>query len=113
ADNGKKPILRFRKLRNHHALGMFTPFNNTLAVDFRPNDGGGIGLQSFVHEYGHFLDYNTKDELPRSLSNDFADVLSKTQAEINNIDSKKAHDYKAYLNTPSEIFARGFELYTS
>ena len=62
ADNSKKPILRFRKLRNHHALGMFTPFNNTLAIDFRPNDGGGIGLQSFVHEYGHFLDYNTKDE---------------------------------------------------
>lgn len=113
ADNGKKPILRFRKLRNHHALGMFTPFNNTLAVDFRPNDGGGIGLQSFVHEYGHFLDYNTKDELPRSLSSDFADVLNKTQAEINNIDIKKAHENKAYLNTPSEIFARGFELYAS
>ena len=55
---------------------MFTPFNNTLAVDFRPNDGGGIGLQSFVHEYGHFLDYNTKDELPRSLSSDFADVVN-------------------------------------
>lgn len=114
--NGEKPILRFRKLRNHNALGIFTPANNTLAVDFRPNDGGGIGLRSFVHEYGHFLDFNsdTKDGLPKSLSKEFSNILNPTQAEINKLDKSVASSKdKAYLGTPSEVFARSFEVYAS
>lgn len=116
SENGEKPIIRFRKLKNHKALGIFTPFNNTLAVDFRPNDGGGIGLQSFVHEYGHFLDYNTQDGFPRSLSKDFQPILQKTQAEIAHISKDNENGTpknKTYLSIPTEVFARGFEMYVT
>lgn len=111
AKNGALPILRFRKLRNHKALGIFTPFNNTVAVDFRPSDGGGLGLQSFIHEYGHFLDYNTNEDNILSLSDSFARILKSAQSVIykNKELSKKAE----YYSTPTEVFARAFELYCS
>ncbi len=116
SENGSKPTIRFRKLKNHKALGIFTPFNNTIAVDFRPDDGGGIGLQSFIHEYGHFLDYNTESKSSKSLSKEFQPIIQKTQAEINHIskdDENGSTKKKTYLSTPTEIFARGFEMYVN
>lgn len=108
-----KPVLRFRKLKNHKALGMFTPINNTLAIDFRYNkDTKETGLQSFVHEYGHFLDYNyNKNGLPLSLSNAFSSSLQSSQSELENNQLTKKE--LTYLETPSEVFARAFETYAS
>lgn len=116
AENGKKPTLRFRKLKNHKALGIFTPVNNTIAVDFRPDDGGGIGLQSFIHEYGHFLDFNNTADTNRSLSNKFKPILKQTQQAISALSAEQLGTGKKhgipYLSTPTEVYARGFELYT-
>lgn len=79
-------------MRNHRALGIFTPVNNTVAVDFRSDENGmiekgigkkNIGLQSLIHEYGHFLDYNMLcDSAALSLSGDFDNILFQTQAEL-------------------------------
>lgn len=114
--NDSKPILRFRKLGNHKALGMFTNFNNTLAVDFRKLDDNNVGIQSFIHEYGHFLDFNTKDDELLSLSKDFQPILSKAQDYT--VDLYKKATVKPslklnYLLTPTEVFARAFEAYVS
>lgn len=114
--NGIKPILRFRKLKNHKALGMFTPINNTLAVDFRyDKDTKETGLQSFVHEYGHFLDYNYngRGNLPLSINKNFSDSLQSTQAEIDSSSTAITPKGSTYLKTPSEVFARAFETYAS
>lgn len=105
------PILRFRKIRNHKALGLFSPFNNTIAVDFRVNEKEGVGLQSFVHEYGHFLDYNGSNKGILSLQNSFSKILESARSEIytDNKLTKKAD----YYSTSTEVFARAFELYCS
>lgn len=100
----KLPILRFRKLRNHNALGMFAPQNNTIAVDFRVTEGQA-GISSFCHEYGHYLDYNFADQ-PLSLKPEFRQLLM--QAATIRATSQKELDY--YL-TPTECFARCFEVY--
>lgn len=89
--SGVKPVLRFRKLRNLHALGAYFNMNQTLAVDFRSDSNGkaekgvgrvNIGLQSFVHEYGHFLDYNFATDGQLSLKQDFELILQSTQSYI-------------------------------
>lgn len=105
----KKPILRFRKLKNHKALGLYTPLNNTLAIDFR-KDGQETGLQSFIHEFGHNLDFTTSDTL-LSLSDQFKPILNATQMNIK--ESVLSSKEKTYLSTPTEVFARSFELYMS
>lgn len=111
-ESGRKPALRFRKLRNHNALGMYTPLNDTMAVDFRPDDRGGVALRSFVHEYGHFLDYNSGSKFSRSLSPEFSHILHSTQHEVANLSDKTVSEHqKEYLTVPTEVFARGFELY--
>lgn len=123
SNDGKKAILRFRKLRNHRALGIFTPVNNTVAVDFRSDENGmiekgigkkNIGLQSLIHEYGHFLDYNMLcDSAALSLSSDFDNILFQTQAELRANSKRLAlmGEKIEYLCLPSEIFARAFEVY--
>lgn len=115
---GEKPILRFRKLQNHrfadmYVLGMFTFFNNTLAVDFRKFGNNVIALTSFVHEYGHFLDYNT---LPNyallSLKKEFQPILRIYQKSIRGFSELSSKEVE-YLLTPTEIFARAFEYYVA
>lgn len=136
--NDEKPILRFRKLGNHHATGLFVPFNNTLAVDFRSYESkseyrpSGVGIESFIHEYGHFLDYNANDsELSKdgqtrqyanrfkhilSMQDDFKEILHQTQHEIQNRVAnglKMSSHFVNYYTTPTEVYARAFEVYSS
>ncbi|MGN9009013.1 ArdC-like ssDNA-binding domain-containing protein, partial [Ligilactobacillus salivarius] len=136
--NDEKPILRFRKLGNHHATGLFVPFNNTLAVDFRSYESkseyrpSGVGIESFIHEYGHFLDYNannselSKDGQTRqyanrfkhilSMQDDFKEILHQTQHEIQNRVAnglKMSSHFINYYTTPTEVYARAFEVYSS
>lgn len=136
--NNEKPILRFRKLGNHHATGLFVPFNNTLAVDFRSYESkseyrpSGVGIESFIHEYGHFLDYNansselSKDGQTRqyanrfrhilSMQDDFKEILHQTQHEIQNRVAnglKMSSHFVNYYTTPTEVYARAFEVYSS
>lgn len=136
--NDEKPILRFRKLGNHHATGLFVPFNNTLAVDFRSYESkseyrpSGVGIESFIHEYGHFLDYNANNsELSKngqtrqyanrfrhilSMQDDFKEILHQTQHEIQNRVAnglKMSSHFVNYYTTPTEVYARAFEVYSS
>lgn len=114
-----KPELRLRKLGNHKALGLYFPGLNTIAVDFRSSKDthvvGGAGVQSFIHEYGHYLDYNYgKDSL--SLSKDFQPILKAYQEEIIKEDYQDIQTNTKYgldyYTTPTEVFARAFELYS-
>ncbi|MDK7227639.1 hypothetical protein QP435_07395, partial [Lactobacillus iners] len=70
---------------------------------------------SFVHEYGHFLDYNYngRSNLPLSINKNFSDSLQSIQAEIGNSSTALTPKESAYLKTPSEVFARAFETYAS
>lgn len=124
-DDGDKAILRFRKLRNHNALGIFSPVNNTVAVDFRSDQNGKIekgkgvtvGLQSLIHEYGHYLDYNMKtDSITLSSDYGFESILFNVQSwfDKNWGSNEKNMPFKrSYLTLPSEVFARAFEVYVS
>lgn len=106
ATNGEKATLRFRKLGTT-ALGKFTKLNNTIAVDPRDFGKGNVGIQSYLHEYGHYLDLN-QEGLPLSMQSDFRSFSSDVQSEIWRnplIDPKESK----YLATSTEMFARGFE----
>lgn len=124
--NRERPILRLRRLGNHKALGLFVPYNNTIAVDFRSSKSkteyqpAGVGIQSFIHEYGHFLDYNTSTEagISSSLQNDFSDILYQVQHKIDNhqkMVGKEVFPNRVanYFKVPTEVFARAFEVYSS
>ena len=118
---GTQPAeLRLRKLGNHKAKGLFVPFTNTIVVDFRKpseiyqNAIGAVetpGYASFVHEYGHYLDFNhsDKEKIPLSLSGDFQKLLKEYQTNLK--DYPLTDKEKSYYGTPTEVFARAFELY--
>lgn len=106
---GKESVdLRFRKLGNHKAAGLYYPGLKCLCVDIRHPD-------SFAHEYFHLLDYE-KGRLSRKAS--FSRVLDKYStlvkkaAEDKGVEAvlKGKYDLHYYLH-PSEVFARCGELY--
>ena len=136
-----QPELKFRKLGKHKATGLYAPFLNILAVDVR-------NTESFIHEYGHYLDYkhggkenySLRDdfEIITSYSNNFKITFQKKEDELltrlmkaskesasgTSIVSleekrlsaelellKKSNKMFDYFTTPTEIFARGFELW--
>lgn len=119
-ENEKQATLRLRKLGNYKALGMYAPVNNTIAIDFRDGKDTNVmgydeaGVQSFVHEYGHFLDYRLSDGRLSDkneffkMAKTYTDNLRKFASENKNSHASKELEY--YL-TPTEIFARGFELF--
>jgi len=122
-----KPDLRFRLLGHHRASGIFVPLVNSIGIDPREErmrtDGKLIkinGMTSLAHEYAHFLDYNfDKGTSPLSLRRDFATILEKYQKTLDDLPTN--HPFKMtnskygldYFKTPTEVFARGFELYIS
>ena len=137
-----QPELKFRKLGKHKATGLYAPFLNILAVDVR-------NTESFIHEYGHYLDYKHGENVgdSYSLSEDFEHIITSYSNNFKII-CKKQEDYLLtrlmnagkesissvvsleekrltaelellkktdkmfdYFTTPTEIFARGFELW--
>lgn len=137
-----QPELKFRKLGKHKATGLYAPFLNILAVDVR-------NTESFIHEYGHYLDYKHGDKASESysLEDNFEHIITAYSNNFKIISKKKEDDLltrlmKAskesipsvvsleekrlsselelvkqtekmfdYFTTPTEIFARGFELW--
>jgi hypothetical protein len=94
------PELKFRKLGKHKATGLYHPMFNIIAVDVRDTT-------SFIHEFGHYLDFTyLGGEEECSLQDDFADILASYQDTLPKDISKCA-----YFKTPTEVFARGFELW--
>lgn len=113
------PTLRLRKLGNHRALGMYVAgIFNTIVVDFRADEDfknfstlSGVGVQSFVHEYGHFIDFKYSDTL-LSQSQEFSKILREYQESLTEFAEENALNLKLeYLLTPTEVFARAWEIY--
>lgn len=126
----RKPELRLRKLGNYRSLGLYTPASDSIVLDFRSSEkqvnGGynpsGTGIQSFVHEYGHFLDYKYSNNQDNgnifntlSLQDNFKPIIDKytEQLKKNGIYNVKHGDIDHYFAIPTEIFARAFEIYSS
>lgn len=106
-DMTNTPDLRFRKLGKHKAWGLYSPFHNTICIDIR-------NVNSFVHEYGHLIDFKLKDT-NLSMLPDFQPIIKSYRKEIHNqlgIDSYVTKKINYYL-TPTEVFARAYELYMS
>lgn len=107
--NGNKAELRFRFLGRHHARGIFFPGINTIALDPREMSDGSLGVTSFVHEFGHFLDFNHTFERPLSLEADFFSILNYYQENFGRFAGPISN--ADYFKTPTEVFARSFEVY--
>lgn len=101
--SSKKPVLRFRKLGNYKAWGVYFPSHDCVAVDLRH-------IESFTHEYAHHLDYTFSDG-PLSLKDDFLPIINRYRELWGKNDSKNKPDDTDYYTTPTEIFARGYEVY--
>lgn len=106
-----KPELRFKKLGKHRALGLYYPGLKCICVDI-------TSPSSFLHEYGHFIDYTFyKQQL--SLQIEFFPIITEYQRAYNQylIENKDLDNInyltkkKKYFFTPTEIFARCFEIY--
>lgn len=106
-----KPELRFKKLGKHRALGLYYPGLKCICVDI-------TSPSSFFHEFAHFIDY-TFGEKQLSLQMDFYQLIREYQKSYNHyLDANENLPDKGFLNnkrkyffTPTEIFARCFELY--
>lgn len=104
--------LRFRKLGNHKASGLYYYTLKCLCVDVRfPG--------SFVHEVGHAIDYHLDhisekyafhevSERYEQLLKDYLKGASKEVAAV--LNGKTKYNLQYYL-MPTEIFARCFEIY--
>lgn len=96
---GTTPAIRVRKLGKHRALGLYVPHVNTICVDV--HDSG-----SFVHEYGHMLDFQSAES---SMGDDFAEVIGVYRQALV-MDGSASRSAK-YYQVPTEIWARAFELW--
>lgn len=106
-----QPELKFRRLGKHKAWGIYSPALNILAVDVRHTE-------SFIHEYGHYLDFKHGDEVYSEMST-FFPIIKAYEKKLTELaeDSKYAQKLTAkrmsYYLIPTEIFARAFELWVS
>jgi len=110
-----KVQIRFRKLGNYKAAGLYFPHIGCLCVDVRYPD-------SFIHEYGHCID-NTVGPKGKNLSDeaDFYRCYSAYRSAFYNAVHKSAtakdtlkgkYNDKYYL-MKTEAFARCFEMYVT
>lgn len=95
--------LRFRKLGKHsiggsRVSGLYSPHHRSIAVDLRQFD-------SFIHEYAHAIDYLHEVGENQSMQFGFTEILNKYEALL-----PKGVENKSYYLTPTEVFARGYEV---
>lgn len=113
----KTVSVRFRRLGNHKAYGLYYPAYRCICVEIsHPN--------SFVHEFGHMLDYLNGSISNRLVNQSFSELYERyvhlfDQALSDNPYLKKkyqaggkASKYNYYLRE-TEVFARSFEMYVS
>lgn len=109
--NREKADLRFRLLGKHKARGIFFPAVNSIAVDPNVMSDGKLGVTSFSHEYAHFIDFNHTFDVPLSLQEEFQDILSDYQEKMDEVMPELTKKKADYFKTPTEVFARSFEVY--
>lgn len=104
--------LRFRKLGNHKASGLYYYLLKCLCVDVR-------SPQSMVHEVGHMVDYHL-DHISakyafQKIYDRYEELLrnycrTSNAAEVKVLRGNTKYNLKYYL-MPTEVFARCFEMY--
>lgn len=109
--NSSENAIRFRKLGNHKALGLYYPSIGCLCVDIH-------SPESLVHEYGHLIDY-TNGCLSHSY--EFSAIRNyykmslhsfmESDAAFKGVMNGSSKYNLSYYLKPTEIFARSFELY--
>lgn len=93
--------LRFRKTGRHRAIGVYCDALKGIAVDPR-------APKSLLHEFSHAYDY---DNSQLSCSNAFRPILKDFRSHF---DTEGLSDRQVeYYNTPTEIFARAWEVYAA
>jgi len=105
--------IRFRKLGNHKAVGLYYPSVKCLCVDIHCPS-------SLVHEYGHLIDYSLGGLSSlsdfRKIKSMYVDYIYHKMEQNNTFKSamkgKGKYNLK-YFTLPTEIFARSFEIYVS
>ncbi len=103
--------IRFRKLGQHKAAGIYFPEVKCLCVDVHHP-------YSMIHELGHLIDYQNGG---LSTSQEFKEVyeaariyierLAKQEDELGSKLRGKTKYNKDYYLYPTEVFARSFEIY--
>ena len=105
------PELRLRKLgkikvSGMNASGVYFPGINTIAVDFRDNR-----VESYVHEFGHYLDFTVNPKESLSMGPEFKEVVHSYRDYLYGSENIKKQNELGYYSMPTEVFARGFEYY--
>ena len=111
--DSKANAIRFRKLGQHKALGLYYPSLACLCVDIH-------SPSSLIHEYGHLIDYcygNLSEqadykEVRELYINELDKALEKDEALQKRLKSNSKYN-RSYYTMPTEIFARCFEIYVS
>ncbi len=107
-------FLRFRRLGNHRAGGVYYPSVKCICVDLQNPD-------SMMHEYGHCIDHIEGKGCMLSESKDFYGVYKTyvkelddrlwAEGRLNELKQSKAKYNYDYYVKPTEVFARCFEMY--
>lgn len=108
--------LRVRKLGRYrgNTMGVYSPAHTAIALDDgKATRNGYSGMSSFLHEWAHHLDHTSVDGTQLSMGAGFRPMLT---AVIDDIDTRRdqyPRDFRNYLKTPTEAFARCFEYWAS
>ena len=111
--NSSENAIRFRKLGNHKALGLYYPSVKCLCVDIH-------SPESLVHEYGHLIDYtmgglsDEKDfRMVKAAYVDYLHAQMEENSAVKAVMKGKTKYNLTYYSRSTEVFARCFELYVS
>jgi hypothetical protein len=105
--------IRFRKLGRHRAAGLYFPMLRCLCVDIS-------SPSSFVHEFGHCIDHTylkgckNLSDMPEfeKAYRQYCYLLEHSIATDPELKARLKGKYDlSYYETPTEVFARCFEMY--
>lgn len=101
-----KVDFRVRRLGNYRALGVYFPMYDTIAVDVD-------GVESFVHECGHWLETKKLNNLSLSdeFIKDFVMPFENTFLKLNAETPQYPITSIFYWCSAKEVFARAFEIF--
>lgn len=98
-----KPELRFRKIEHRKAHGVYFPIFDCITISVR-------NVNSMLHEYGHHIDFTYGKDQNLSMSDEFRPLLKGYQKNLSDGGVYKGAMLNYFL-TPTEVFARAFEIY--
>ena len=99
----QKPELRFRKIEHRKAHGVYFPAFDCITISVR-------NVNSMLHEYGHHIDFTYDKDQNLSMSDEFRPLLKGYQKNLSDGGVYKGSILNYFL-TPTEVFARAFEIY--